>query len=76
MMIRFDEYEYMIMAMFEKENRQQTMAEIRNIIPFVKEDEEILSLVNDTLGKMEKISDQEFQALDLDFYSQEPLEDD
>lgn len=27
MMVRFEENEYMIMAMFQKENRQQTMRE-------------------------------------------------
>lgn len=38
MMVRFEENEYMIMAMFQKENRQQTMREICSVIPFVKDD--------------------------------------
>lgn len=46
MMVRFEENEYLIMAMFQKENRVQTMGEIRSAMPFIKEDAEMLSLVN------------------------------
>ena len=75
MMVRFEENEYMIMAMFQKINRQQTMREIRSVIPFVKDDAEMLSLINSTLEKMEHISDQEFSVIDLEPYKQEPMED-
>lgn len=75
MMVRFDENEYLIMAMFEKENRQQTMREIRGVIPFLKEDAEMLALVNSTLEKMGRISDREFSSMDLEPYRQEPMED-
>lgn len=75
MMVRFVENEYMMMAMFQKENRQQTMREIRSVIPFVKDDAEMLSLINSTLEKMERISDQEFSGIDLEPYKQEPMED-
>ncbi len=74
-MVRFEENEYLIMAMFQKENRVQTMREIRSAMPFIKEDVEMLSLVNSTLEKMERISDQEFSGLDLEAYWQEPMED-
>lgn len=74
-MVRFEENEYLIMAMFQKENRVQTMGEIRSAMPFIKEDAEMLSLVNSTLEKMERISDQEFSELDLEAYQQEPAED-
>lgn len=75
MMVRFEENEYLIMAMFQKANRQQTMREIRSAIPFVKEDAEMLSLVNSTLEKMECISDRDFNEMDLEPYKQEPMED-
>ncbi len=74
-MVRFEENEYLIMAMFQKENRVQTMGEIRSAMPFIKEDAEMLSLVNSTLEKMERISDQEFSELDLEAYRQELAED-
>lgn len=74
-MMKFDENEYLIMGMFQKENRLQTMREIRSVIPFLKDDEEMLSIVNSTLAKMEKLPDQEFALLDLEPYKQEPVED-
>lgn len=74
-MVRFEENEYLIMAMFQKGNRVQTMKEIRSAIPFIKEDAEMLSLINSTLEKMERISDREFLKLDLEAYRQEPAED-
>lgn len=75
MMVRFEENEYLIMAMFQKENRVQTMREIRSTMPFIKEDVEMLSLINSTLEKMECISNQEFSRLDLEAYRQELAED-
>lgn len=74
-MVRFEENEYLIMAMFEKKNRQQTMREIRGVIPFLKEDAEMLALVNSTLDKMGRISDRDFSEMDLEPYRQEPMED-
>ena len=75
MMVKFEENEYLIMAMFQMENRQQTMREIRSAAPFLKDDAEILSLVNSTLAKMKKLSDQEFALLDLEPSKQDPVED-
>ena len=74
-MVRFDENEYLIMAMFEKKNRQQIMREIRGVIPFLKEDAEMLAIVNSTLDKMGRISDRDFSEMDLEPYRQEPMED-
>ena len=73
-MMTFDMNENLIMAMFQKESRLQTMNEIRGVIPFVKDDEELLPLINSTLEKMSEISDQDFLALDLEPYKQEPVE--
>lgn len=75
MRISFEEEEYFLMAMFQKESRMETMGEIRTVIPFVKEDAEILSLINSTLKKMEHISDDIFSKLDLEVYRQEPVEE-
>lgn len=75
MMVKFEENEYLIMAMFRMENRQQTMREIRSAAPFLKDDAEMLSLVNSTLAKMNKLSDREFALLDLESYKQESVED-
>lgn len=74
-MMKFEENEYLIMAMFQRVNRQQTMREICSSVPFLKDDAEMLSLVNSTLEKMENLSEQEFSMLDLEPYKQEPVED-
>lgn len=74
-MMRFEENEYIIMAMFQRGNRQQTMSEIRNILPYVKDDEEIIALAHSTLEKMGRITDREFSALDLEPYKQESAEE-
>lgn len=75
MNIRFEEDELFVMAMFEKNSRIETMQEIRRILPFVKEDAEMLNLINATLKKMERLTDQEFSAIDLEVYRQETMED-
>lgn len=75
MMDRFEENEYLIMVMFQSESRRQTMEEIRAIIPFVESDIEMLSLVNDTLRKMEQLSDEEFLNLDLALYQEDETEE-
>lgn len=75
MMVKFEENEYLVMAMFQMENRQQTMREIRSEVPFLKDDAEVLLIVNSTLAKMEKLSDQEFDLLELEPYKQDPVED-
>ena len=51
------------------------MREIRSVIPFLKEDAEMLDLVNSTLEKMERISDEDFSRINLEPYRQEPVED-
>jgi hypothetical protein len=51
------------------------MDAIRGVMPYVGEDEEILTLVNSTLEKLEHISDAEFLQMDLEMYKDEPTED-
>ncbi len=74
MRVRFEEDERFVIAMFKKSCRTETMQEIRRILPFVKEDTEMLTLVNSTLKKMEQLTDQEFSVMDLEEYRQEPTE--
>lgn len=75
MRIRFEEDEYYLMAMFKKENRLETMQEIRAVIPFIKEDAQMLALINSALEKMEHISNDDFSRIDLEIYKQEPVEE-
>jgi len=75
MMVRFEENEYMVMAMFQRESRRQTMEEIRSVLPFIMEDDEILLLINSTLEKMENLSYEAFLNLDLEPYQETAVED-
>ena len=42
MMVRFEENEYFLVAMFQKESRQATIEEIHSVIPYMETDEEML----------------------------------
>ena len=74
-MIRFEENEYILMAMFQRESRQETIDKIHSVIPYVSRDEEMLFLINSTLEKLWFLSDEAFLSLDLEPYRQEPVED-
>ena len=37
MRVRFEEEEYFVMVMFEKDTRTGTMEEIRRVLPFIRE---------------------------------------
>lgn len=75
MMVRFEENEYFLVAMFQKESRQATIEEIHSVIPYIGTDEEMLVLINSTLEKLWFLSDEAFLSMDLEQYRQEPLED-
>ena len=75
MMIRFDENEYILMAMFQRESRQATIDKIQSVIPYIDGDKEMLFLINSTLEKLWFLSDEAFLSLNLEPYMQEPMED-
>lgn len=70
----FDENEYLVMAMFQEASRERTVCYIEETIPFIKDDEELYSLVVTTIEKMKRMTDSDFAALDLEPYRQEPEE--
>lgn len=74
MMERWEENEYILMAMFQKESRQKTMEEIRSVLPFIKDDEEMQALAEGTLEKMSHMTDRKFLSMDLEPYQMEPEE--
>ena len=59
---RFEEDEYFLMAMFQKDSRTKTIQEIRCVLPFISDDADMLT-------------DQEYADMDLEAYRQEPLEE-
>lgn len=75
MMVRFEQDECIIIAMFQGESRQHTIDKIRESTSFIKNEPEMCLLVESTLEKLECLSDQEFQKLDLQDDWEEQLED-
>ena len=75
MMVGFEENEYFLIAMFQRESRQATIGEIHQVIPYIGRDEEMLILINSTLEKLWLLSDEAFLNLDLESYKEEPMED-
>ena len=73
--MRFEENEYILMAMFQRESRQKTIDKIHSVIPYVSRDEEMLFLINSTLEKLWFFTDEAFLNLDLEPYKEEPMED-
>ena len=73
--IEFEENEYLVMAMFEGENRQDTMEKIAEVVPFVEDDTEIYPLVMTTMEKMKCLSDEAFKKLNLEPYRQDVEEE-
>ena len=75
MTVRFEENEYLLIAMFQKESRQATIEEMHNAIPYIGRDEEMLALMNSTLEKLWCLTEEAFLELDLELYKEEPMED-
>ena len=51
------------------------MDRIQNVLPYVREDEEMQALVVNTLKKMQEMTEQEFQSVDLEVYRLESAEE-
>ena len=74
MMKKFDHDEYLFLAVYQKENRVQTIGAVHDILPFVAGDSEMLALAVSVLEKLEGTPDADFDSLDLEPYKTEPLE--
>ena len=62
--VKFEENELLVMAMFDAGNRRETKERI--------EDQEIYSLVLQTIEKLKRITDMDYHRIDLEGYKQEP----
>ena len=72
-MIRWEEDELILIAMFQNKSRKETIGELGRVIPRVTE-EEMRALVKRTSEKVELMTDSEFQHMDLEAYWMEPVE--
>ena len=69
--VRFDELELMLMAMFEQPTLRDTIQVLTEIQPLVAEDAEMAALVQQTIPKMQRLTEQQFKGLELEWYKPE-----
>ena len=65
--VRFDELELMLMAMFE----QPTLRDTLQVLTLVAEDAEMAALVQQTIPKMQRLTEPQFKGLELEWYRPE-----
>ena len=69
--LRFDELELMLMAMFEQPTLRDTIQVLTEIQPLVAEDAEMAALVQQTIPKMQRLTEPQFKGLELEWYRPE-----
>lgn len=69
--VRFDELELMLMAMFEQPTLKDTIQVLTEIQPLVAEDAELDALVQQTIQKLQKLNEQQFKGLELEWHRPE-----
>mgnify|MGYP001657291220 CR=1 FL=1 len=69
--VRFDELELMLMAMFEQPTLKDTIEVLTEIQPLVAEDAEMDALVQQTIQKLQKLNEQQFKGLELEWHRPE-----
>ena len=72
--VRFDDLELMLMAMFEQPTLRDTIQMLMEIQPLVAEDAEMAALVQQTIQKLQKLNEQQFKGLELEWYKPEEAE--
>ena len=66
--VRFDDLELMLMAMFEQPTLRDTIQMLMEIQPLVAEDAEMAALVQQTIQKLQKLNEQQFKGLELEWH--------
>ena len=69
--VRFDELELMLMAMFEQPTLKDTIQVLTEVRPLVAEDAEMSALVQQTIPKMQRLTEPQFKGLELEWHRPE-----
>lgn len=72
--VRFDELELMLMAMLEQPTLKDTIQVLTEVQPLVAEDAEMSALVQQTIPKMQRLNEQQFKGLELEWHRPEKPE--
>lgn len=68
MNVRFDELELMLVAMFEQKTLKGTIQTLTEVQQLVEEDAEMAVLVQQSIQKLQKLNEQQFKGLELEWY--------
>ena len=69
--VRFDELELMLMAMFEQKTLKGTIQTLTEVQQLVEEDAEMAVLVQQTIPKMQQLTEPQFKGLELEWHRPE-----
>jgi len=69
--ITFDEEELFALAILEPADRKSMVGKMADLLPELKEDPEMHSLILSAMEKLKKISDRDYEKLGLDAYREE-----
>ena len=69
--VRFDELELMLMAMFEQPTLKDTIQVLLEVQPLVAEDAEMAALVQQTIPKMQRLTEPQFKGLEPEWHRPE-----
>lgn len=69
--ITFDEEELFAIAVFSPDTRSNTVRNMSSVLPELAEDQEMHALILSAMEKLKRISDREYDMLDLDTYRAE-----
>ena len=67
---RFDYEELIILSMYDAGEPAETRRIIQSILPQIENDREVYDITRSTADKLEGISMEEYQALDLEQYKE------
>ena len=69
--ITFDEEELFAIAVFNPDTRPNTIQAMKDVLPELKEDQEMYDLLVSAVEKLKRTSDQEYKKMDLEAYREE-----
>jgi hypothetical protein len=69
--ITFDEEEMFVIAVFNPDTRSNTIHIMSEVLPELKDDQDMFDLLLSTMEKLKRISDDEYKKMDLTEYRDE-----
>ena len=79
--VNLEEYEFTITAIFQQHTKEETIQTLKEALEVLEQEEsdpendEMIEIINSTVGKLQQIEDKYYYSLDLNYYLNN-LEDD